>query len=115
MNLSGQCHCGNIEFEVKDDEHIVRTDCNCRECQHATGSFEIPFVSINPSKLTFKKGKGKIFKAKAGEQCDKNGRWMFCENCGSMLMWMEDNNQFYTLLAGVLNETEIVRSLPKRQ
>lgn len=112
MKLTGKCHCGNLTYEI-DDEAVVRLpDCTCRDCQRATGALTVPYVSVNPSSMKITRGKGKIFKAAGGTACDQNGKWMYCGTCGSRIMWMEDMDKFYTVLAGTVNELEPVAALP---
>jgi hypothetical protein len=116
LKLTGRCHCGAVEFEIADDEHLVRLeDCGCRDCQRATGALKVPFISVNPPRLKFTKGCGKVFKANGGQGCDKHGRWMFCESCGTMLMWMEDADKFYTVLPGTINEVDVLDKIPLRK
>jgi len=68
-------------------------DCTCRDCQRSTGALTVPYVSVNPGSVRITKGKGKIFKPLAG-QVVTDGRWMFCDTCGSRIMWMEDADKF---------------------
>jgi hypothetical protein len=113
MKLTGQCHCGQLAYEINQD-NLVRSDCDCRDCQRATGALEVPFVSVNPANLLLKKGTGSEFRAAGGEKCDRYGKWMFCAQCGTTILWMSDSGDRYDVLAGTINEVKAVQQMPHR-
>ncbi len=116
MKLSGQCHCGEVAYEI-DEDYLegARADCDCRDCQRATGALAIPFFSAGSKNWRLTRGAPSEFKGKNGIKCDLNGKWMFCANCGTKIMWIADNGNFVTALVGTINELDEVLKLPIRQ
>ena len=80
MNVTGACHCGNIQFTAEIDESQV-TVCHCTDCQTLSGSFfrvnaPAPFGSFN---LTRGQPKTYVKIAESGAQRVHG----FCSDCGT--------------------------------
>jgi len=76
---SGQCLCGNIQFEIKG-EPVWSGYCHCESCRRFTGSVVTNWLGIKNSDLVFTRGQPVKFKA-AG--IDRS----FCSICGSSLTY----------------------------
>src|SRR5258706_2775872 len=80
MNITGACHCGNIQFTAEVDPSQVSV-CHCTDCQTLAGSaFRVnaaaPFASF---KLTRGEPKTYVKTAENGAQ-RLHG---FCPDCGT--------------------------------
>jgi hypothetical protein len=112
MKLTGRCHCGDLTYEIDDKKAVRLPDCTCKDCQRATGALTVPYVSVNPAHFRVIGGTAKVFKATDGDGCDRNGKWLLCDTCGSRVVWMEDAGRFYTVLTGTISERDAVAALP---
>lgn len=80
MNVTGSCHCGNIQFTAEIDAAQV-TVCHCTDCQTLSGSaFRVnapaPFGSFNVTR-----GEPKTYVKTAGSGAQRlHG---FCADCGT--------------------------------
>jgi hypothetical protein len=107
--ITGQCHCGSIQYQAQLP--IVESDyCDCQGCQKATGTFEVPFVTVYVKNFKIISGQIASFRAEHGEGCDENGTWNFCPKCGTQLFWKEDQADELTILAGTLDDVGVFQS-----
>ena len=78
---SGGCRCSAVRYEVSA-EPMMMLQCQCTECQHATGSGHADWV-IFPSAAT--KIEGKPAKFNRPTDSGKAFSQEFCPHCGSPL------------------------------
>lgn len=82
MDVTGNCHCGAIQFKTKVDEDQV-VICHCTDCQIMSGG---PYRSIATAKeedFELLRGQPKLY-FKVGESGNKR-ELGFCDTCGSHL------------------------------
>ena len=77
--LSGECLCGAVRYEVKD-EFVYALNCHCSQCRRTTGSAFKPFAGIERSKLKLVRGEEDLMIF--GEQQNHDAH---CGKCGSLL------------------------------
>src|SRR5215510_4249461 len=79
---TGQCACGAIKFEFDTDPTFV-ADCNCKDCQRASGGAMATWFGVPEDDFTLTKGNPKSFHytADSGHGLDRN----FCPDCGARL------------------------------
>lgn len=75
MELSGKCHCGEIEFKVRVTGNETIRECNCSICAK-TGLIHL---IVKKDQLTLVKGEASIahYKFNTG-----TADHMFCRHCG---------------------------------
>lgn len=106
QKISGQCHCGNIKYEVTGA--IVRCSyCDCRGCQRASGTLKVPFVTVHRENVKVTVGQLAEFRAEGGEKCDGHGVWQFCPKCGTQVFWKGNKGDELDVFAGTLDDTSI--------
>ena len=106
INTTGSCHCGNTTYSI-DGEVTNIGYCDCPACQKATGSDKAAFVTVDASSLTFTSQQPTIFKNEGGVDCDAEGSWMYCPDCGSRILWKPDDGDQRDILAGTLADISI--------
>jgi len=79
---TAQCACGAIKFEFDTDPTFV-ADCNCKDCQRASGGAMATWFGVPEDDFTLTKGNPKSFHytADSGHGLDRN----FCPDCGARL------------------------------
>ena len=77
--LSGECLCGAVRYEVKD-EFVYALNCHCSQCRRTTGSAFKPFAGIERHKLKLVRGEADLMIF--GEQQNHDAH---CGKCGSLL------------------------------
>ena len=82
--MKGNCHCGEIEFEVKGEPTWLGR-CHCRDCQKISGSAYMAFAEYEAENVQFTKGIPKPYKSSI------NVTRTFCGNCGSPIEWRRDD------------------------
>jgi hypothetical protein len=73
---------------------------------------KVPFVSVGAGNFRYTRGTPAQYRAPAGEHCDRHGYWMFCRDCGTMILWAANSGDFYTVLAGTIDQVELVERIP---
>ncbi len=106
--ITGQCHCGKIKYKATG-EVVECNYCSCRGCQLATGTLKAPFVKIFRKDLQILSGEPKTFQSDSKAQCDVNGVWHFCPDCGSQIFWVGHNSDKMDLFAGTLDDTSLFK------
>jgi hypothetical protein len=78
---TGGCACGAIRYEISD-QPMFMNDCQCRDCQHKSGTGHGSYLSF-PSKQSVKlKGEAKHWDVPAADNGNVKTR-AFCPTCGS--------------------------------
>ncbi len=104
--MTGQCHCGSLKYQAQAP--VLGSDiCDCRGCQKATGTFEVPYVTVYSKNFKVLSGQLASFRADQGEGCDAVGTWNFCPKCGTQIFWQGDEADELTILAGTLDDAGV--------
>ena len=104
--ITGRCHCGQLKYEAQGP--IVKSStCHCAGCSRATGTFEVPFVSVLRKSFRIAEGELSEFRAGDGEACDAHGSWHFCPECGTHIFWKGFEGEELDLFAGTLDDPSL--------
>jgi hypothetical protein len=100
-NWKGSCLCGKVEFsfEGRIDHFFL---CHCEYCQKDTGSSNAANLISLAGKLNFSKGNEvvKNFKLKSTRH-----RKSFCNECGSSLPFVQEEEGITVIPAGSLDSS----------
>lgn len=81
MQITGQCHCGDISFSAEIDPSRVMA-CHCTDCQTLSGA---PFRAVVPAAIDQFKLQGTPKSYIKVAQSGNRRAQMFCPNCGTPL------------------------------
>ena len=116
MQVSGNCHCGNITFEAEIDAEKISI-CHCLDCQGMSGAPYNAVVQVLKSEFNLKTGTLKKY-VKIAENGNRRAQ-MFCPECGTRIYATADDEalsgtqKLYGIRIGTLKENSQLR--PKRQ
>jgi hypothetical protein len=112
MHITGQCHCGHIEFEADADPSRVGI-CHCTDCQRLTGSPFRVTLSVERSSLRLGDNKPNVYRKIAENGLPRNQH--FCGECGSPLFTSGegDDAKIWGVRWGSINERDAL--VPKGQ
>ncbi len=101
MQISGQCHCGNISFTaVIDPARVIA--CHCADCQTFSGAPYRAAVPVLAENVTLR-GTAKHY-IKTAQSGNKRVQG-FCAECGTHLFATEpDSPKVLNLRVGCINE-----------
>jgi len=101
MNISGQCHCGQISFTALIDTNKIIA-CHCSDCQAFSGA---PFRAVAPTAVENVKMTGAPkFYIKTADSGNPRAQ-AFCGNCGTQLYATEpDTPKVIGFRLGCVNE-----------
>jgi hypothetical protein len=101
-NYTGGCACGAIRYEISD-EPLASTDCQCRDCQHMSGTGHGSYLTFPSRKKVTLTGK-----ASHWEMTADNGNLKtraFCPTCGSpVYVTFAAAPDFFTVHAASLDD-----------
>lgn len=96
-NITGQCHCGAIQYEVNGDL-IGVINCHCGDCRRWHGNFAAYAVaSLSDFKIT--KGTDTLTWYESSDKARRG----FCPNCGSSIFKDNKDGEKIVLSVGALN------------
>ena len=98
--ITGNCLCGQIEFELEDDFQFFNL-CHCKQCQRATGSAHASNLFTAPGNIKWTKGEDRVRRYDVPDRVISNA---FCANCGSGLPYVSRSGKFLVVQAGLLND-----------
>lgn len=108
MNITGQCHCGEVAFtgEVSPRQVMI---CHCTDCQTLSASSFRTVVKSVPDGLTFVKGQVKEY-IKTAESGNKRAQG-FCGNCGTAIYATSVGEQpkIYGIRVGAIDQRNKLR------
>ncbi len=101
MNITGQCHCGQISFTALIDHNKIIA-CHCTDCQAFSGA---PFRAVAPTAVENVKITGTPkFYIKTADSGNPRAQ-AFCGNCGTQLYATEpDTPKVIGFRLGCVNE-----------
>ena len=97
--ITGSCHCGSIQFELKNDPKLV-VNCHCDACKKRNGSAFSTYVAVSENDLILTKGEHTLKQY----EVENEGIKYFCSECGSPIY--NKNYRFpglYMIFYGVLS------------
>ena len=104
--IYGNCECKKISFEITQDIKYF-SHCHCSQCRRSHGSAFGSFVEVKEPFFKYKSGKKNLKSYASSKNCQR----VFCEVCGSNIMFFNENKpEMYYVSAGALDEDVI---LPK--
>lgn len=112
MKVDGQCHCGDLAFEIEIDPGRV-TICHCSDCQSMSGSAYRVNVYADGNDFRLLKGEPAIYERKADS--GRTRVHAFCRRCGGQIYSAgtgETANAF-SIRTGTLRQRD--RLQPSRQ
>ncbi|MCF6322068.1 MAG: GFA family protein [Rhizobiaceae bacterium] len=93
----GSCLCGGIKYTVTGEIRDV-TACHCTQCRKQTGHYFAASAGRNEQfEIVDEDGLLKWYRAS-----DFAARG-FCSNCGSVLFWKRENDDYMSFLVGSLD------------
>lgn len=96
--LSGNCLCGDIQYELNHDIHTL-IFCHCSRCRKESSSTFNTATPIPASTLLFTKGKDKL-----GYFSENRVTRTLCPRCGSHFYTVRDNDpDTFRFRVGTLN------------
>jgi hypothetical protein len=78
--VNGGCMCGAVRYEAIGKPVNVAY-CHCIDCRGFTGAPVVAWVVYETQKVSFVKGKCKIYESSSGRG------WGFCDQCGTSITW----------------------------
>ena len=103
---TGGCACGAIRYEIAG-EPIVMLDCQCRQCQHESGSGHASHVTFQAAEV---KLEGKATTWDMAGDGGTTKRRAFCPVCGSpVYMSFPDAPDIFIVKPASLDEPERYR------
>lgn len=79
----GQCHCGEIRYEVQG-EPMHHALCHCTDCRRSAGAPMVGWAMFKTPAVTVTRGEPKVYAS------SEHGRRHFCAACGTGLFYTND-------------------------
>lgn len=98
MNLSGECFCGEIKYEINGKLLDARS-CHCSRCRKAFSSQASAYALVDPSEFQWVSG-AEFLTSYVGEH---GFGLQFCKICGSTLCGVYQD-EVHGVTLGCLNE-----------
>jgi hypothetical protein len=95
--ISGECHCGAIQFAIDDVPEGVWF-CHCSLCRRSTGSNGIAVLVVPNDDFRWIRGQDQIVEWR---KPDSSWETWFCGTCGSRVPGRNDPNRMF-VPAGLL-------------
>ena len=98
MNLTGECFCGSVSYEVRGKVFDARS-CHCSRCRKAFSSQASSYALVESDQFSWTRGRELLTTYSSG----LGFGLQFCSKCGSTLCGVY-NNQVHGITLGCLNE-----------
>lgn len=98
MLLTGECFCGDIQYEIKGAVFDARS-CHCSRCRKAFSSQASSYAMVNASEFRWVSGENLLTTYASGEGFG----FQFCKQCGSTLCGIYEG-QVHGITLGCLND-----------
>lgn len=82
MDISGQCYCGAVKYEISGDP-VIKVQCHCRECQYLAGGGPNFTMGFTAGDFKYTKGTAKQF---SRPDLDDPVTREFCPDCGTQMV-----------------------------
>jgi hypothetical protein len=101
-NYTGGCACGAIRYEISD-EPLASTDCQCRDCQHTSGTGHGSYLTFPSRRNVTLNGNASHWEMTADSGNVKTRG--FCPACGSpVYVTFAAAPDFFTVHAASLDD-----------
>ena len=102
--LEGHCECKKVSFEIQQEIKYF-SHCHCSQCRRSHGAAFASYIRAERSCFKYKSGEDSI-KSYASS---KNNKRIFCENCGSNVMFIDgrDPDGFYIAMGLINGEPDL--------
>ena len=102
--LEGHCECKEVSFEIQQEIKYF-SHCHCSQCRRSHGAAFASYIRAERSCFKYKSGEDSI-KSYASS---KNNKRIFCENCGSNVMFIDgrDPDGFYIAMGLINGEPDL--------
>ena len=110
MNITGNCHCGNLAYRATVDPQKVFV-CHCTDCQSISGS-PYRWVAVVPEEnFELLSGEPKIYKKNADS--GDISLQVFCPDCASPLYSTveKDGPRNFNIRLGTANERDQLKPI----
>lgn len=97
MELTGECFCGKVKYQINDLLKDARS-CHCSRCRKAFSSQASAYALVNPSTFQWTSG-ANLLTTFSG---DNGFGLQFCSICGSTLCGVYQN-EIHGITLGCLN------------
>ena len=98
MNLTGECFCGSVSYEVRGKVFDARS-CHCSRCRKAFSSQASSYALVESDQFSWMRGRELLTTYSSG----LGFGLQFCSKCGSTLCGVY-NDQVHGITLGCLNE-----------
>jgi len=99
---AGGCACGAVRYRI-DDEPLAMNDCQCRQCQHRSGTGHGSYLTFATREHVEVGGETTVWKATADNGNVKYHA--FCPTCGTpVFLTFSDMPAAFTIHAGSLDD-----------
>ncbi|MDD0853618.1 GFA family protein [Halobacteriovorax sp. GB3] len=99
MSYFGSCLCGDIKFEVTE-KFLSFYLCHCKYCQKDTGSAHAANLFTKHTALKWLSGEESVRKYQVPSSRHAKS---FCQNCGSAVATIQEEEQLLVVPAGSLD------------
>ena len=107
--IRGGCLCGAIRFEVGRFVGPFEF-CHCSRCRKASGSAFTAMIGVRAEDVSWISGRDAIIRFEAPVLKHPPGfRTAFCGRCGSPMPIFNEDDDWFEIAAGVLDEDPILR------
>lgn len=107
--IRGGCLCGAIRFEVGRFVGPFEF-CHCSRCRKASGSAFTAMIGVRAEDVSWLSGRDAIIRFEAPVLKHPPGfRTAFCGRCGSPMPIFNEDDDWFEIAAGVLDEDPILR------
>jgi hypothetical protein len=107
--IRGGCLCGAIRFEVGRFVGPFEF-CHCSRCRKASGSAFTAMIGVRAEDVSWISGRDAIIRFEAPVLKHPPGfRTAFCGRCGAPMPIFNEDDDWFEIAAGVLDEDPILR------
>ncbi len=82
MKFTGQCLCGEVQFEAGGPT-LFCVHCHCRFCRQAHGAAFVTWLGVSEEKFVLLKGENQV----SWYQSSRQSRRGFCPTCGTTMFY----------------------------
>lgn len=98
MKITGECFCGEIQYEVHGELRDARS-CHCSRCRKAFSAQASAYALVNPDEFRWIRGADRL----STFESEKGFGLQFCSQCGSTLCGIY-NHKVHGVTLGCLND-----------